>query len=231
MLDTNLDVRLDADERFTGALPRTDEARARLPAGFLRALCRDVPAVITDPLDRLLVAKVPDLEDECLKWYQATSKQERREPALLSIRGRRERGRLDRQIERHLEAVSKRLGPVRVAITVRVPGDEVEALKAAGRRGSFGVVVTQDLNAARDLLKQHRRAVVYMPDGPLQRHYLFDKLVEDAGYVVVRGDWKGSSNPGWGVVPVRSPSDAVREVVKALDTARTRWERGSLGVQ
>jgi len=32
--------------------------------------------------------------------------------------------------------------------------------------------------AARDLLKLHRRAVVYLPDGPLQRHYLFPKVVQ-----------------------------------------------------
>ena len=230
-LDLHADVRLEESNRFTGALPRTEKVLARVPEGLQAALSASAPDNITDPLDRLLVAAAPALQVACERWYAAATKTQRRDRALLSVMQKRKRRTLDARLERHLAAVVLQQAPPRVGVALQIPEDEVTVLRTAGRKTGFSVEVAADLGGALDLLARYWRGVVYLSDGPLLRHPRFDVLVGAAGYVVARGSWRGSADPGWGVVPVVGPSDAVTEVEKALELARMRWEKGALGLR
>ena len=39
------------------------------------------------------------------------------------------------------------------------------------------------------------------------------------------------SSPGWCVVPIAGPPQTALAVTRALEVARTRWERGALGLR
>jgi hypothetical protein len=118
-----------------------------------------------------------------------------------------------------------------VYTTYPLPVDEVVALRGAAVQGRFAVETALDMDTVFALLGRHWRGVVYLPDGPALRHHRFDELLGVAGYVVVRGTWRGSADPGWSLVPITRPTEAVQEVTKALEVARTRWERGALGLR
>lgn len=226
-MDVTATLKPHRREAFVGALPETGAALADLPVQLRAVLTAVAPAQIADPLDRYVFFAAPDLREATMAWYRARGPARRRR-ALVSIRNKGERRRLDRELSSRVRAFVKSQGPDPVLLAVGAP----MFLRQAVRLPRYGleVVRLRGMAYVLEAMRLYWRPLLLLSkeSRPLG-HPAFDPAVALAGFTMIADDGPVQRVGSWELCPLMDREDLDIALDRAVAARAARWKLGELG--